>query len=113
MIVDSRNKTVTFKDGESVNPLQLTGLANFLQSSVTVHVEQDLPQWEKDLLSTPFTPKRAVVESFTKPGTFYTVMLLTANAYACTCPDFTIRRVLKGSWCKHISRVVFRDLWEG
>jgi SWIM zinc finger len=106
MQIDTVTNTITFKNGEKVTWGQLMSASNAVGTKplgeVTMVFDEELADWEKDLLATPFVPRSFEIASFARNNVTYTVMEVRSGVWVCTCPDFTIRRYKTGTWCKHI-----------
>lgn len=105
MLIDTIGNTITFKYGEKLHPSELHGAIEAIGAQITVHVDLDLPQWEIDLLTSPFKPFVTKVRSQTKDGVYYYIIEAAPGVFTCTCPDFIHHRASLSQWCKHITEI--------
>lgn len=111
MIIDTHSGTVDFAD-ETLCVHELKSLVSLLESGLVGH-QEELAEWEKELLAKPVYPLIAYVQSYSRKGMFYQLKLEGPNKlWTCTCPDYTNRGYddqgrQNGHECKHIRRHIY------
>lgn len=110
MLIDTDDKTVTFKAGETLTLDELWALIDILDEPLTsLFPEADL---DEGRIPASAIYRIYVVPSQSKSYT-YAVVLFVDGSWACSCPDWVHRRSKEdtASPCKHILRLHFAQVF--
>lgn len=104
MKIDTNAGVFTFSNGEHIQPEEISAMLAVMPlfgGDWTVEFEE-MPE-------TVVPPVEVVQSWFFRSDTtdrIYTVVRLSSDVMACSCPDFQHRRIHTGESCKHMIRAV-------